>query len=103
LNDHYWPFAGLSPDQIQLRGTWTIGTTYRTGIFAWHKSGDLRVVLWQDWKHSEPEFLGDANRVIFGVNAMRDEPPNMAMIYRWSGTEYKILPLVPWSERYQAK
>ena len=74
------PLVQMYPnrDADRLITTWTIGTTYRTGIFAWHKSGDFRVVLWQDWKYSEPEFLGDANRVIFGVSAMRDEPPNMA-------------------------
>jgi hypothetical protein len=90
-------------DAGRLITTWTIGTTFRTGVFAWDTKDDPRIALWQDWKYSEPEFMADTNTVIFGVNAARDQPPDMATIYRWTGREYKILPLVPWSERYRTK
>lgn len=86
----------------RLITTWETGTMHRTGIFVWEKA-DLRLVLWEEWKNYPPEFLDAANTVVFAVGVEAGQPPEKAAIYRWDGKDYKLIPLVPWTERHKSK
>jgi len=88
----------------RLFTTWASGSAYRTGVFA-IEGAAVRLVMWIAWK-SPLEFAdvdGDGEpEIINGVDGHAGGPPERAIVYRWSGNDYVLMGVVPFTERFRS-